>query len=109
MAVIVWYHLDLILNLTLTLNTEFARGGDVLGGNHERVGSSVFCADILQEQLVNQFVDYNVHAVRGGDGLAALHPGSLNVLLGEPDLQLSNVTLAHCEVAQGLHQGHRAH
>lgn len=105
----VGYHLDVIPILTLTLNTEFARGGDVLGGNHERVGSSIFSTNILHKQFVNQFVDDNVDAVRGGDGLAVLHPGSLNVLLGEPDLQLSDITLTHCEVGQGLHQGHRAH
>ncbi len=105
----VGFHLDLIAILTLTLNTEFSRGGDVLGRNHKRVGSSIFSANILHQQLVNQFVDYNMDTVRGGDGLAVLHPGSFNVLLGEPNLQLSDVTLTHCEVGQRLHQGHRAH
>lgn len=80
-----------------------------MGRNHKRVRSSIFCADIFQQQLVNLLVDDDVDTVRSRDGLAALHPGSLYVLLGEPDLQLSDVTLTHSEVGQGLHQGHRAH
>lgn len=94
---------------TLTLNAEFARGGDVLGWNDKRVGGSIFCADVLQQQFVNLFVNHNVHAVRGRHGLTVLHPGALNVFLGEPDLQLSNVPLTHRQVSQGKHQCHWAH
>lgn len=100
---------DLVLTRTLTLNTEFPRGGDVLGGNHERVRGSVVSGDVLYQQLVDLLVDHDVDAVGGRYGLTVLHPGSLDVLLGEPDLQLGDVPLADREVGQGLHQGHRAH
>lgn len=93
----------------LTLNIEFTGGADVLGGNYKGVGSRIIFADVLQQQLVNQFVDDYVDAVGGCDGLAVLHPGSLDILLGEPDLQLSNVALADREIRQRLHQGHWAH
>ena len=86
------------LDVTLTLNAEFARGGDVLRGNHEGVGSGVFPGDVLQQQLVDLFVDDDVDAVRGRDGSAVLHPGSLHVLLREADLQLGDIALAHGQV-----------
>lgn len=77
--------------------------------NLEGIHSKVVLGCIFYKEFVNLFVNNYMHTAGGCDGLPLLHPGSFNILLGELDLKLSDVTLADGHVRQRLHQGHWTH
>ncbi len=80
-----------------------------MSGNHKGIHSKVILVGVFNQNFVDLSVDNNVHTVRGRNGLLILHPGSFNILLGELDLQLSDVAFADSQVSQRLNQGHGTH